>query len=103
MVRVIGVKGVNGLSWMNGKSWVKGVRGRNGGNGKNGGNGRNEVTPPPLAGGGWGEGATPMRHDPLPPAPSRKGRGSILLDRSRRYCPTLHTASCAATSNGYIV
>ncbi len=37
-------------------------------------------TPPPLAGGGWGEGAVVLMHDgPLPPAPSRKGRGGIML------------------------
>ncbi len=33
--------------------------------------------PPPLAGGGWGEGAVENWHGPLPPAASRKGRGRI--------------------------
>jgi len=50
-----------------------------------GGNGDAKTTPPPLAGGGWGEGAahgeapTPQAnsHQPLPPTPSRKGRGSL--------------------------
>jgi len=32
--------------------------------------------PPPLEGGGWGEGYVP--HDPLPPTPSLKGRGSVF-------------------------
>jgi len=42
-----------------------------------------ETPPPPLAGGGWGEGSgdqtrsSGVRHErPLPPTPSRKGRGS---------------------------
>ncbi len=33
--------------------------------------------PPPLAGGGWGEGSAGPQ-DPLPPAPSRTGRGRAL-------------------------
>ena len=32
--------------------------------------------PPPPAGGGGGEGAVRRGHGPLPPSPSRKGRGS---------------------------
>jgi hypothetical protein len=41
-------------------------------------------TPPPLAGGGQGEGAEWRWCVPLPPPPSRKGRGSVrgLLDFS---------------------
>ena len=31
--------------------------------------------PPPLAGGGWGEGAYTWHRPPSPPTPSRKGRG----------------------------
>jgi heme exporter protein B len=39
-----------------------------------------EQPPPPLAGGGWGEGRRPKDwHGPLPPTPSRKGRGSPLV------------------------
>ena len=44
-----------------------------------------ENTPPPLAGGGWGRGTQPHRRRPLPPTPSRKGRGSprnLNLDRN---------------------
>ncbi len=33
-------------------------------------------TPPPLEGGGWGRG--PTRHEPLPPTPCLKGKGSML-------------------------
>src|SRR5215472_15506068 len=36
-------------------------------------------SPPPLAGGGWGEGAVPHASRPLPPAPSRKGRGRTAV------------------------
>ena len=36
--------------------------------------------PPPLERGGWGEGAVP--HEPLPPTPSLKGRGSLLLNQA---------------------
>ena len=38
--------------------------------------GNDRRSPPPLAGGGWGEGALALR-GPLPPTPSRKGRGRI--------------------------
>src|SRR5208337_3402022 len=37
---------------------------------------RVEYSPPPLEGGGWGEGF--VRPEPLPPTPSLKGRGRIL-------------------------
>src|SRR5579863_2538180 len=43
------------------------------------GTGTRTRTPPPLAGGGWGEGAQGVWHGPLPPTPSRKGRGRILV------------------------
>src|SRR5438874_5962083 len=33
--------------------------------------------PPPLAGGGWGRGPR-VAYRPLPPTPSRNGRGSVL-------------------------
>ncbi len=36
-----------------------------------------ENPPPPLAGGGGGRGRCQYRRSPLPPTPSRKGRGSI--------------------------
>jgi hypothetical protein len=41
------------------------------------------LSPPPLEGGGWGEGFVPVLHrrfphGPLPPSPSRKGRGSVF-------------------------
>ena len=39
---------------------------------------RSEFCPLPLAGGGWGEGAAPRSCRPLPPTPSRKGRGRFL-------------------------
>ena len=42
-----------------------------------------EASPPPLAGGGWGEGLRDNRghwfNPPLPPTPSLKGRGSSFL------------------------
>ena len=49
------------------------------------GEGGEERTPPPLAGGGWGEGSCGGSHlgpiaRPLPPTPSRKGRGVL-------HCP----------------
>ncbi len=43
-----------------------------------------ERPPSPLAGGGWGEGAAPTAHSPLPPTPSRKGRGSLVVLRYLR-------------------
>ncbi len=45
--------------------------------GGEGGNHAASNTPPPLAGGGWGEGAASVGRDPLPPTPSRRGRGSF--------------------------
>jgi hypothetical protein len=36
-----------------------------------------EKTPPPLAGGGWGEGAVGLGRGPLLPSPSYKVRGNI--------------------------
>src|SRR5580658_4847518 len=45
---------------------------------------KREDSPPPLEGGGWGEGlpwyeaSVRPRHQPLPPTPSLKGRGRML-------------------------
>ena len=44
---------------------------------------KGEDTPPPLVGGGWGEGLVGA-HEPLPPTPSHKGRGSTFC-----VCPSL--------------
>ena len=38
-----------------------------------------ESTPPRLAGGCWGEGAVGRWHSPLPPTPSRAGRGRVAV------------------------
>jgi penicillin-binding protein 1C len=53
-----------------------------------------QATPLPLAGGGWEEGATPGPQSPLPPTPSRKGRGSIVLPLLARL-PSLCLAVAA--------
>jgi len=39
--------------------------------------GEEGATPPPLVGGGWGEGSDGTDLRPLPPTPSHKGRGSL--------------------------
>ena len=38
--------------------------------------------PPPLEGGGWGEGSSGTDHRPLPPTPSLKGRGGVSFGRA---------------------
>ena len=69
-------------------------RGRRAGAGRTGGAGAGPETPPPLEGGGWGEGSVGAKRDrPLPPTPSLKGRGSILaLHHSSAATVNVHPA-----------
>src|SRR5262249_9145488 len=52
-----------------------------------------QSTPPPLAGGGRGQGRAAQYNHPLPPSPSRKGRGGLLMN----FCLTL--LGCLATAS----
>ena len=56
------------------------------------------ASPPPLEGGGWGEGSVP--HEPLPPAPSLKGRGSSSSARNIASRTTLRRRSGPARPPG---
>src|SRR5580700_3892187 len=57
-----------------------------------------QCPPPPLAGGGWGEGAVRASPGPLPPTPSRKGRGRMdaVTDLSSRRVLLIVSGGIAA-------